>query len=89
MEANEERAGVDANFNEITEEERHRIIDEEFERLDTGQGVEEELMDAVRVWMLREYGHILTPRRPHPNSAIAPPLLMPGSYSRLRPLLGI
>jgi hypothetical protein len=51
--------------------------------------IEEELMDAVRVRTLREYGHILSTRRPHPNSAIAPTLLMPGSYSRFRSLLGI
>ncbi len=33
--------------------------------------IEEELMDAVRVRTLQEYGHILSTRRPHPNSANA------------------
>jgi predicted Zn-dependent protease with MMP-like domain len=60
-------SNLDAIFNEITEEERHQIFDEEYERLDTGQGVDEEqLMEAVMARVHREYGHILSPRDARP-----------------------
>jgi hypothetical protein len=48
-----------ARLSEITEEEWHRLISEEHDRLSVGYGVEEEpLVDAVRVRALGEYGYL-------------------------------
>jgi len=59
----------DAIFAEITEEERHRIIDEEYRRLraDPDREVEETvLLSAVEKRLRQEYGGILASRRPRP-----------------------
>ena len=53
-----------AQLSEITEEEWHRMISEEHDRLSVGYGVEEEsLVDAVAVRARGEYGYLFGRRR--------------------------
>jgi hypothetical protein len=52
----------------LTEEELGRLTDGEYDRLDEGQGVEEELLvDAVMQRVLLEHPYVAAPKRPGPQ----------------------